>query len=209
MLCCEKEQHSLELTSTPLGMPSNKWNKPEKKTLRYLQRKGSERIEYLQALRKYVTQHGSEEIVYIDESGFSETTFRPYAWSQRGKKVYGEQDGKTRKRTSLIAGKRGSRLLAPVLLTGTTNAVCFNHWLEHHLLPELNPHSLLIMDNAPFHQKKEIRAIAALDGHSVLFLPPYSPDFNKIEEDFAILKKQRIYAPPETTLDDIVRLYGT
>ena len=132
MLCCEKEQHSLELTSTPLGMPSNKWNKPEKKTLRYLQRKGSERIEYLQALRKYVTQHGSEEIVYIDESGFSETTFRPYAWSQRGKKVYGEQDGKTRKRNSLIAGKRGSKLLAPVLLTGTTNDVCFNHWLEHH-----------------------------------------------------------------------------
>ena len=40
-----------------------------------------------------MTQHGSEEIVYIDESGFAETTFRPYAWSQRGKKVYGEQDG--------------------------------------------------------------------------------------------------------------------
>ena len=76
-------------------------------------------------------------------------------------------------------------------------------------IPELNPHSLLIMDNAPFHQKKEIRALAALDGHSVLFLPPYSPDFNKIEEDFAILKKQRIYAPPETILDDIVRLCGT
>jgi hypothetical protein len=60
--------------------------------------------------------------------------------TQRGKKVYGERDGKSRKRTSLIAAKRGSKLLAPVLFSGTTNAVCFNHWLERHLLPELNPH---------------------------------------------------------------------
>lgn len=64
--------------------------------------------------------YGSQEVVYIDESGFEQTTFRPYGWAEQGKKVYGERDGKSRQRTSWIAGKRGSQLLAPVLFTGTT-----------------------------------------------------------------------------------------
>jgi transposase len=148
-------------------------------------------------------------VIYIDESGFEASTFRPYGWSNKGQKIHGERSGQTRPRTSLIAGKRGKELLAPVLFAGTTNSNWFNHWLEHHLLPLLNPQSLLIMDNAPFHKKEEIRQIAEGAGHQVLFLPPYSPDLNKIEEDFAILKKQRIYAPPETTLDELIRVYGT
>jgi putative transposase len=145
----------------------------------------------------------------MDESGFQESTCRPYAWSKKGKRIHGERNGKTRKRTSLIPGKRGKKLLAPVLFAGTTNPVWFNHWLEDHLLPELNPHALLIMDNAPFHKKEEIRQIAEAAGHNVLFLPPYSPEFNKIEQDFAILKKQRIYSPPGITLDDLIEVYGT
>ncbi|MDB9516521.1 transposase [Roseofilum reptotaenium CS-1145] len=80
---------------------------------------------------------------------------------------------------------------------------------EHHLLPELNPKSLLIMDNAAFHKQGDIRAIAKTHGHPVVFLPASSPEYSPIEEDFAILKKQRIYAQPGTTLDEIVKLYGT
>lgn len=148
-------------------------------------------------------------MIYIDESGFEASTFRPHAWSKKGKKIHGERSGKTRPRTSLIAAKRGKELLAPVLFAGTTHSTWFNHWLEHHLLPLLNPQSLLILDNAPFHRKEEIKEIAQSAGHEVLFLPPYSPDFNKIEQDFAILKKQRIYAPLGTTLDDLIRVYGT
>lgn len=44
--------------------------------------------------------------------------------------------------------------------------------------------------------------------HTVLFLPPYSPDFNSIEQDFATIKKRRIYAPPGNTLDSIIQSYG-
>lgn len=57
--------------------------------------------------------------------------------------------------------------------------------------------------------KREIRQIVEAAGHHVLFLPPYSPDYNKIEQDFAILKKQRIYSPPGTSLDDLIKVYGT
>ena len=65
------------------------------------------------------------------------------------------------------------------------------------------------MDNAAFHKKEEIRCMAEAEGHTVLFLPPCSPDFNPIEQDFAILKKIRQSAPLNTTIDHIVKSYGT
>jgi len=108
----------------------------------------------------------------------------------------------------LIAGKRGKQLLAPVLFRGSTNALWFNQWLNEHLIPELKPNSTLILDNAAFHRKNDVFTIAEKAGHKVLFLPPYSPDFNHIEQDFAIIKKRRIYSPLGTSLDDIVKSYG-
>ncbi len=65
------------------------------------------------------------------------------------------------------------------------------------------------MDNAAFHRKEDIHAMAEKEGHKVLFLPPYSPDFNPIEQDFAILKKIRQNALLNTTIDHIVKSYGT
>ena len=108
----------------------------------------------------------------------------------------------------MIAAKCGKKLLAPILFQGSTNSLLFNHWLEHHLLKELEAPSILILDNARFHKKDDVRRIAEQAGHIVLFLPPYSPDFNPIEQDFATIKKRRIYAPSGTTLDSIIQSYG-
>ncbi|MGL5796421.1 MAG: IS630 family transposase [Waterburya sp.] len=163
---------------------------------------------FLRNLRQIVLTEGSANLIYLDESGFEANTYRPYAWSKRGYKSYGERSGQRGTRTSLIAGKRGKQLLAPILFQGSTNALWFNQWLQQHLLPQLNPNSTLILDNAPFHRKDDVFRIAEQAGHKVLFLPPYSPDFNRIEQDFAIIKKRRIYSPPGTTLDDIIKSYG-
>jgi transposase len=162
----------------------------------------------LQELRQLVSIYGSSKLVYIDESGFELETFRGLAWSPRGQKVHGERNACKRPRTSLIAAKCGTKLLAPILFQGSTNSVLFNHWLEHHLLQELKTNSILILDNARFHNKNDIQRIAEIAGHIVLFLPPYSPDFNPIEQDFATIKKRRIYASPGTTLDSIIQSYG-
>ena len=147
--------------------------------------------------------------MYVDESGFEPHTYRPYAWSPRGKKSHGNRWGRGGVRTNLIAAKRGKELLAPVLYEGSTSADWFNQWFEEHLLKELNLGSTIIMDNAPFHKKEEIRDMAEAAGHKVLFLPPYSPDFNPIEQDFAILKKIRQKMPLDTSIDLIVKNYGT
>jgi transposase len=95
-----------------------------------------------------------------------------------------------------------------VLFQGSTDSVWFNEWLEKHLFKELRPTSTIILDNAAFHKRTQVTEIANRHGHDVLFLPPYSPDFNPIEKDFAIIKKRRIYADHKTSLQDIVQMYG-
>lgn len=145
-------------------------------------------------------------MVYLDETGFAPSTYRPYAWGPRGAKVYGERSGERRPRTSLIAAKWGKKLLAPVLFQGTTTGIWFNQWLTEHLFPELPPNATLIMDNAAFHKKPETRAIIEQSPFELLYLPPYSPDFNPIEQDFAGMKKRRQYAPPDTPLEVIINM---
>ena len=176
--------------------------------MRYSQRDHNKRILYLRELRKIIKERGSSNVVYLDESGFSPTTQRNYGWAIRGNKVHGERSGNSRPRTSLIAAKRGKQMLAPVLFEGSTDSVWFNDWLENHLFKELRPKSTIIMDNAAFHKKKDIREITSKHGHYVLFLPPYSPDFNPIEQDFANIKKIRAYDNKNSNLDDIVKSYG-
>jgi len=151
--------------------------------MRYRERDDDKRIEYLRTLRQAVKDKGSESIVYLDESGFERTTHRTHGWGLRGKKVYGERSGKKRPRTSLISARQGKRLLAPILFEGSTDATLFNYWLDNHLLKELAENSTIIMDNATFHKTALTRQLIEEAGHTLLFLPPYSPDFNPIEQD--------------------------
>ena len=163
--------------------------------MRYLERDHRSRIAYLRTLRQVVKDKGSRGIVYLDESGFDRTTHRTHGWGLRGKKVYGERSGRKHPRTSLISAKHGNSLLAPILFEGNTNATLFNYWLEHHLFKELTQDSTIIMDNATFHKTAATRQLIEQAGHSLLFLPPYSPDFNPIEQDFAIMKRRRLEIP--------------
>lgn len=153
-------------------------------------------------------ERGGQDIVYIDESGFEPEAFRSYGYAPRGQKVHGEQSSNRRPRTSLIAARRGKDFLAPMLFEGTADAELVNLWTEEMLMKTLRPNSTLIYDNAAFHKKDQLEAIAKKYGHHILFLPPYSPDFNPIENDFAIIKKHRQYAPPNTPLQSIIQTYG-
>ena len=184
----ERAQH-FRVHRSAIGYAQTQMKLTRKKTLKYSERKYAQRIAFLRNLREIVTQQGSSNLVYLDESGFKEDVYRPYGWSKRGQKTYGDHQGKRGVRTSLIAGKRGKQLLAPVLFKGSTNALWFNQWLDEHLIPELKPNSTLILDNAAFHRQNHVFTIAEKAGHKVLFLPPYSPDFNRIEKTSPLSKK--------------------
>lgn len=162
---------------------------------------------YLRTLRDIIRSKGVDSLVYIDESGFESGSYRRSGWSKIGCRVYGDRSGNTRPRTSLIAGKSGKKLLAPFLFDGATDASWFNQWLEHHLFKELSPGDTIILDNAAFHKTAKTKEIIEQSPFNLLFLPPYSPDFNPIEQTFATLKKRRQFAPAETTLDHLVKTY--
>jgi len=181
----------------------------KKKELRYRERNSEERIKYYQILRELIKKYGSESLVYIDESGFDEIQTCIYAWAKKGKKVYGERQGKRGKRQNLVAGRRKKKkdFIAPMLFEGSLDAVGFEGWLSLFLIPSLTITSVLIMDNAPIHRKTKIRELVEAAGHEVLFLPKYSPDLNDIEHDFSALKRARMYAEEGTSVDEIIRTY--
>ena len=131
--------------------------------------------------------------------------------SVRGQKIYGERKGKRGVRENLLAARRKGKkdLIVPMIFRGSLNAEGFEGWLSKYLLPSLTRPSVLIMDNAPIHRKNAIKQLVEETVHQIqiVFLPKYSPDLNDIEHDFSALKRKRMYASSDTSLDDIIRDY--
>jgi hypothetical protein len=153
-----------------------------------------ERAGYLARLRGLIKIFGKDNLVYFDESGFQKHSYRPHGWAVRGKKIYGDVSGNNRKDVNLIMAQKGKKWLAPVLFTGSCTTAFVNTWIKNFLVPELKNPSVIIMDNARFHNKSQISEILHQHGHILLPLPKYSPDFNPIEQSFAILKKRRAFS---------------
>lgn len=120
--------------------------------------------------------------------------------------MYGLTSGHRRPCTSLIASRIGQDFAEPVLFEGTCDTAVFNSWLKTRLCPRLTHEHLVIMDNAAFHKSPETTHLIHHTGATLLFLPPYSPDLNPIEHDFAALKKNREY-DETASLDEIVKTY--
>jgi transposase len=93
-----------------------------------------------------------------------------------------------------------------LLFEGTGNTQLFHHWLEKELCPLLNDTPLIVMDNVPFHRSEKTKQLITAKGAPLLFLPPYSPDLNPLEHDFATIKKIREYNQHQT-LDHIIKSY--
>lgn len=92
------------------------------------------------------------------------------------------------KTTTFTAGLRLSGIAAPMLLDGPMNGDAFLAYVEQVLAPELEPGDVVIMDNLPAHKVTGVRQAIEAAGAKLLYLPPYSPDFNPIEMAFSKLK---------------------
>jgi len=92
------------------------------------------------------------------------------------------------KTTTFVAGLRLSGLVAPMVLDGPINREAFQAYVDQVLVPELSPGDVVVMDNLSSHKRPAIRHAIEAAGASLLYLPPYSPDFNPIENAFAKLK---------------------
>lgn len=92
------------------------------------------------------------------------------------------------KTTTFVAGLRSTGLVAPFVLDGPINRDAFQAYVDCVLVPELSPGDIVVMDNLPSHKGAAAREAIEAAGASLLFLPPYSPDFNPIELAFSKLK---------------------
>ena len=132
-----------------------------------------------------------EKRVYVDEAGFDSYLFRKYARAPRGQKVHEAVKGKKYQRTSIVAGKLGHKIIAPLEYSGTMHGEFFEVWFEKHLIPSLSEDTVIILDNASFHRKKRLYEIAGRYKKKIMFLPPYSPELNPIEHFWYWLKKTK------------------
>ena len=113
---------------------------------------------------------------------------RRYGRSPRGERLDCPIPHGHWKSTTFLAGLTGSGFIAPYVLDGAMTGELFLAWTEQMLAPELQPGDLVIMDNLPAHKVKGIRKAIEAQGAELLYLPPYSPDLNPIENAFAKLK---------------------
>ena len=136
--------------------------------------------------------------------------YRQYARSKRGKRVNIRISGKHHARIGLVAAQRESALLAPHTYSRTMNASVFEDWFENKLLSWLPKGHVIIMDNAAFHKKEVLYQIAKKYSQELIFLPPYSPEYNPIEHTWSALKRKvagclHLYDSVSQALDAVLK----
>ena len=113
---------------------------------------------------------------------------RRYGWSQKGERLVDAAPHGHWKTSTFLAGLRSTGLIAPLVLDGPMTGEAFLAYVRQFLAPELRPGDVVVMDNLAAHKVAGVREAIAAAGANVLYLPPYSPDLNPIEQVFAKLK---------------------
>lgn len=127
-------------------------------------------------------------LIFIDETAASTKMARLRGRSRRGDRCRASIPHGHWKTTTFTAGLRLCGIAAPMLLDGPMNGPAFLAYTEQVLAPELRPGDIVVMDNLPSHKIGGVREAIERAGARLLFLPPYSPDFNPIEMAFSKLK---------------------
>ena len=140
-----------------------------------------------------------EELAYVDETGIDTCLYREYGWSERGLRLMGNISGHKFERTGIVAAQIGKSLLAPLTYNGAMDSLLFEMWFENCLLPVLPKAAVIVMDNASFHRKNKLVPLAEKSGHRLIFLPPYSPELNPIENFWSWLKRYLRKTLPSTS----------
>lgn len=128
------------------------------------------------------------KLVFLDETGASTKMARLRGRSPRGERCRASIPHGHWKTTTLVAGLRLSGITAPGLIDGAMNGEMFTLYAERFLAPTLSEGDIVILDNLPAHKVNGARHAIEAAGATMLFLPPYSPDFNPIEQAFAKIK---------------------
>ena len=128
------------------------------------------------------------KLVFIDETWAKTNMARLYGRCAKGQRLVCPVPHGHWKTTTFIAGLRHNAITAPLVIDRPMNGVIFKAYVEQMLAPTLSPGDIVVMDNLSSHKIDGVRQAIEDRGARLLYLPPYSPDFNPIEMAFAKLK---------------------
>ncbi|MEI2583756.1 IS630 family transposase [Scytonema sp. PRP1] len=175
-----------EISDRTISRALKKIGFTRKKTYGYRERDEAKRQTFIDQLSTLP----SDKIVYLDESGMDSRDEYDYGWNEKGERFHALKSGRRSGRVNMIAALCNQNLIAPFTVEGACNRTVFETWLEACLLPILEPGQVLVMDNATFHKGGRIQQLIQDAGCELLYLPPYSPDLNKIEKCWSWLKSR-------------------
>lgn len=149
----------------------------------------------------------AERLVFLDETWARTNMARRYGRAPRGERVRSAIPHGHWRTTTFLAALRHDRMTAPCVFDGPINGARFLAWVEQALVPTLAKGDIVIMDNLGSHKVAGVREAIEAVGATPLYLPPYSPDFNPIEQVFAKLKSilRKLGA---RTVDDLWKAIG-
>jgi transposase len=145
--------------------------------------------------------------VFIDETWATTNMARRHGRAQRGARVVAAVPHGHWKTTTFLAALRHDGLSAPCVFDGAINGARFLAYVEQALAPSLRAGDIVVMDNLKAHKVKGVREAIEARGARLLYLPPYSPDFNPIELAFAKLKAL-LRTAARRTVDALWRAIG-
>jgi transposase len=129
-----------------------------------------------------------KRLVFIDETWAKTNMTRTHGRCARGERLVGKVPHGHWKTMTFLAALRHDRIDAPFVLDGPINGEWFLAYVEQVLVPTLSPGDVVVLDNLGSHKSKAVRRAIRTAGAHLIFLPPYSPDLNPIEQVFAKLK---------------------
>jgi transposase len=129
-----------------------------------------------------------EKLVFIDETWTTTNMARKNGRAPKGERLRAGVPHGHWKTTTFVAGLRLTGMTAPMVLDGPINGQWFQAYVDQVLIPTLSPGDVIVMDNLGSHKGAGVRKAIEAAGATLLYLPPYSPDFNPIEKAFSKLK---------------------
>lgn len=116
---------------------------------------------------------------------------RTHGYTKKGQRCYGVSDWGAHGRTNVIGAMLGATLLTISTFSCNINSDTFHAWMTQDLIPKLPDKAVIVMDNATFHKRQDTQFAILKAGHTLEYLPPYSPDLNPIEQKWAQAKAIR------------------
>jgi hypothetical protein len=127
-------------------------------------------------------------LVFVDEMGVNTSLAPLYAWSRRGERAFASVPRNWGANVTLLASMSAEGMGPCLAVEGSTTGEVFKTYLKRALAPSLRPGQVVVMDNLSSHKGSWVRELIEGRGCELMYLPPYSPDLNPIEEAFAKLK---------------------